>query len=811
MTKDGVLVNRRTALLITAAAFLASFMGFGWLLHSLHHEGIKTRTERLYYLPYQLVQAEQAKLDEARVPIKLQSREIELGIYEHTLEIQSSVGESLARMSELGLELSAPADWDLISADVTFQGDEGTKKTPDFSSAEQKKQGTNNSILLKAIPGAQKANPGAERGLLTIKSTGAPELSVWVQKSSGKPVSPILWTLMPNTEGDPVYASLSGWFRYSEEGVPSYSRAQLLASTWGLGVAGNRVIYTLVGIAFLLWISGIGLLLVPDLMSKVIPQFLAEAIGCSLILSAICVIFSFIFPPFHGPDETNHFLTYTKIAGKESLEKGALELANQGTFQKIHRRPYEKFASSDLREKSDENWPAYGGGPYPLDRSPLERTCWKVLGHLMPHEKASAIIFQLRVANGLFVAGCFLLALAVAGSIFREKLLTPWFAAPVLLIPCVAHYSTVISNYPFLIGGYVIQMVVLGALWVSLDSPMLSRRHLAQIGALLGSGLALALCSADNALVTLPFWGVILPGYFMARSASDETWVSQFKDTGALLVAMIGTLFLICVSIAPFCINHSFLPGMTSSKLAQLLPVHGSLLLAGIALLVIYGAGISATTLLLCGIRVLLKNVRWNLPWRPLGGMALIVTVILLVLCKYPSLPDIDLSRGKNTTAMRYAVDVAGAFADSLLPGKPDEMAETFWRRLGWQETELPRLIMDILRIGVGFGIILLFWKSFSRKEKGRIAAFAVTNVIGLAICIATIAALYYAALFNVNSRYILIAYLFATLLASEGYRRCLHEKMKSRLKSMAILASLLVIDIGIQSWSWVTILNRYF
>jgi len=53
-------------LLITAVAFLASFMGFGWLLLSLHHEGLKTRTEKLYYLPYQLVQAEQAKLDQAR-------------------------------------------------------------------------------------------------------------------------------------------------------------------------------------------------------------------------------------------------------------------------------------------------------------------------------------------------------------------------------------------------------------------------------------------------------------------------------------------------------------------------------------------------------------------------------------------------------------------------------------------------------------------------------------------------------------------------------------------------------------------------
>jgi hypothetical protein len=158
MSKDGVQVDKRKALLITAVAYMATIVGFGWLLLSLHHEGLKTRTERLYYLPYQNYQEGVIKQSEARVPLRMSVREVESGIFEHTLEVRSSSVESLARMSELGLELSSPSDWALISADLTFQENQATKKSSIFSTSEQKKQGTNSTILLKSIPEAQEAN-----------------------------------------------------------------------------------------------------------------------------------------------------------------------------------------------------------------------------------------------------------------------------------------------------------------------------------------------------------------------------------------------------------------------------------------------------------------------------------------------------------------------------------------------------------------------------------------------------------------------------------------------------------------------------
>ena len=813
MSKDGVQVNKRTTLLITAAAFLASFMGFGWLLLSLHHEGLKTHTERLYYLPYQLVQAEQAKLDQARVPIKLKSREIEPGIYEHTLEIQSSVGERIAQMSELGLELLSPADWKLISADVTFQGNEGTEKTPGFATTERKKQGTISSILLNAVAGdSKKPKSGPIKGVLTIKCTGSSELSVWVQKTSVKPVSPILWTSVPNTEGDPVYASLSGWFRYSEEGVPDYSKAQLLAYTWGMGVAGNRVIYTLVGVAFLLWIAGMGMLLVPDLMKKVIPRFLTEAIGYSMILGVICLIFSFIFPPFHGPDETNHFFTYTKIAGKESLESGALELANKSCFQRIHRREDNKFVSRDALETRNEEWPPYGEGPYPLYRSPLERVCWIALSHIMPHENAALVMLQLRVVNGLFVASCLLLALAVTGSIFPTRHLASWFSAPVLLIPCIAHYSTVVSNYPFLIGGYVIQMVVLGILWASLDSRSLLSRDLAKIGALLGIGMGIALCSADNAMATLPFWGVVLPVWFMGLGLSSKGSPSGVSLCSSFYGFAAAGLFLICIPVGLMTSQHAFLPEMGMNRLINAIPVHGNSFAAGVLFLTAYLTTVGAASLLTFHAGRMMHGRDLGIPWRNLGVAALIAGILLAAFHFQPEVPEIGFTGGGHTTVLKYALSITGAFFDGLLPGKVDFFAvESFWRNLGWLDTRLPCYEMEILRIAMGVGIVLLVWTSLKRKDSGEKALFAAGSLVALASCLATITVLYYIVLYNVNSRYILVAYLFGAGLAMEGYRRFFESSPGREVTGIPSAATICTLAIIFQSWAWVTIVNRYF
>jgi hypothetical protein len=803
-------------LVAISLVFLASIAGFTIFFLNLQQQGLKARTERLYYLPYQNYQEGRTKQAEARVPLMMSVREVESGIYEHTLEIQSSSGEIFAKMTELGLDLSAPSEWKLISADLTFFEAEGNQETIKFATQGQKKQKKeNSSIVLSVVSASPQNNLIPQKGLLVIRAAAARELSIWSQKSAERPVSPILWTLMPNTEektGEANYASLDGWFRYNEVGVPDYSKAKLLAHMWGGGVDGEKIIYGLSGGALLLWILGLGLILAPEVLHKAIPDYLANALGCSLLFISICLIFAFIFPPFHGPDEVHHFSGYVEVSGKGNLVSNSLEIANLGSFHRIHRKNTEKFTNIDVAIKNQKEWPPETANPYIAGRSPLGMAIWKGVKGFINAQDAGLAMLQLRVINGLFVALCLLLALAVTGSVFPAKNLATWYCAPLLLIPCIAHYATVVSNYPFLIGGYVIQMVVLGILWASLDSPAPKARQLAKIGALLGLGMSISLCSADNALATLPFWGLILPVFLITRKFSEASQTTGFKEARVLIGSMVGMLVLFCGALGAFSLNNSFLPVRTSAMLAQILPVHGNLFVAGMAFLVLYSVSICAASFACITLGRMFYKKHGDLPWRTAGITTLVLAIVFLIAIKVPGLPEIDLSRGGNTTIFGYAMTVATAFVDGLLPGNADFfICETFWRRLGWQEVELPKVLMEFLRNAVGLGICILIFKSLlNRSHRGPIL-FSAANLIGLFVCATSVGMLYRIALYNVNSRYILIAYLFAAIISIEGYRRLASDGYALLCRISLAPACICILTIGIQCWSWRSILNRYF
>jgi hypothetical protein len=155
---------------------------------------------------------------------------------------------------------------------------------------------------------------------------------------------------------------------------------------------------------------------------------------------------------------------------------------------------------------------------------------------------------------------------------------------------------------------------------------------------------------------------------------------------------------------------------------------------------------------------------------------------------------------------------VATAFADGLLPGEVDvTISDTFWRRLGWLDTNLPLGLMEFLRNAVGLGICILIFKSLLNRSHRGPPLFSAATLIGLFVCVATIGMLYRIALYNVNSRYILVAYLFAAIIAVEGYRRVASDRYALLCRISFAPACICILIAGIQCWSWHSILNRYF
>jgi hypothetical protein len=275
---------------------------------------------------------------------------------------------------------------------------------------------------------------------------------------------------------------------------------------------------------------------------------------------------------------------------------------------------------------------------------------------------------------------------------------------------------------------------------------------------------------------------------------------------------MIGILILFCGAVGAFSLNNSFLPELTASRLAQILPVHGNLFVAGMALLVLFSVSICVASFSCITLGRMFYKKHGGLPWRTAGITILILAIVFLIAIKVPGLPEIDLSRGGNTTIFGYAMTVATAFADGLLPGEVDvTISDTFWRRLGWLDTNLPVGLMEFLRSAVGLGICILIFKSLlNRSHRGPIL-FSAATLIGLFVCAASVGMLYRIALYNVNSRYILVAYLFAAIIAIEGYRRLASDGHALLCRISLAPAYICILTIGIQCWSWRSILNRYF
>ena len=138
----------------------------------------------------------------------------------------------------------------------------------------------------------------------------------------------------------------------------------------------------------------------------------------------------------------------------------------------------------------------------------------------------------------------------------------------------------------------------------------------------------------------------------------------------------------------------------------------------------------------------------------------------------------------------------------------------SFWRKLGWLETDLPAVLMEVLRNATGLGVILLMWKSLQKSSVKGLGIFAFGNILALVACVMAIGVLYYTVLYNVNSRYILIAYLFAATLAAQGYKGIIDiiwsKRSTNTTPTAFVPECICIITIGTQSWSWITILIRY-
>jgi hypothetical protein len=312
-------------------------------------------------------------------------------------------------------------------------------------------------------------------------------------------------------------------------------------------------------------------------------------------------------------------------------------------------------------------------------------------------------------------------------------------------------------------------------------------------------------------MACLPFWGVVLPAFFVAARLKKD--LEEYShDKVLFLIAPLGaalvTLSMLVALITP---RGTFMPAINNPHLTKHLPDNVTVFTASLIILFVFIFVILLTSFAGTLLGGYLKKLSWFQYGRT--TMLVIASAVLFILLITNSNQVQNLNFPENKVSMMtYVINVVHSFADSLFPGNQDtKVSGTFWRRLGWLDTYLPLTLVNILRVATGAGFSLLLYQSLKKSKYPWQSFFAAANVFGVLTCVATIAALYHIVGYNVNSRYLIIAYLFTVLLASEGFRQFFSESHLARVPRTGLLTVFCLLAVAIQSITWNAVLNRYF
>lgn len=813
MLKNKDALKPRMMNLPMALAALLSAIGFTIFIHSLNEPGLKKRTEKLLYLDYELSQKGRDRQGQSIIYLPIQPRFIEPSVFEYSLNIKCDSLNRLVNVTDICIDLSIPKGYQYVYAELVFLNSKTGEEEIRFASGLNGGACQDGQLKLTRVSEyfIKRSKKMSLTGILKIRCAKNVKLGIPLFVSEEKHQTAFfeieatdeIKNLLKLNSGQ-----LTGCVLYSSETASTFTKAQLLAFSWGLGITGQGVIFTLTLISLALWLLGVVLIFS---YKKLVHNFQAciflRGFGFICIFSAICIIFAFLFPPFRGPDEVHHFSGYAEVIQKTPLLHDALKLSNLGAFYRIHRMKEEKISNVDTLLNNHFDWPKDVTNPYILSRSPLGIAVWKFLGNFLPDSSAGHAMLSLRIASGMFVSICMLISLLFCGSQYPNKTIPVFPLIPFVLIPSIAYYSTAISNYPILIGGYAIQVIALGRLMMSLQDV---RIQLEQVGAVLGLGISISLCSADNAIAAMAFWALALPGFLVARRSSDMIFSRLIYETNRLLGSCIVTTLLFCAAVSFTSMNHSFLPQMVASQVSELLSFNYAPLVSQIVFLLLFFSVVSLNIIIFWILNINFKKYFTNFHSKIVMGMILILIVVFLIM--EFRIPEIDLSRGGGTNSLIYALLVLSSFIDGFIPGSADPMvSDSFWRQLGWLDTTLPLFIRELLRYACGFGLVLFLSACFSQNSNRSNTFFYLSTTFGLFGCVASVGFLYFHALYNVNSRYILIGYIFAAALAIEGYRRILFSFQGRKFFKPLSITFIITLSILIMTCSWVTILNRFF
>jgi hypothetical protein len=782
-----------THTLARCAGFL-SLLAFAWILHSLAQKVSSSRNEAFFYLAAQ-EDAEKIRCRQANqllVPFtSVGNRE---GLFRYQLKLCRR--ESLQWLSAPRISLKIGARDPAWVASATLSHANGIYST----AGPQRLEG---SRFVDFQAEAKTAGEGGQEILLLDVLTQAPaRLYLHAQRSTeADPVAGLLWIeeATKDSGGQTELRAVVGRYELPPAAdLPT--RAELLGFTWGLGFKGGRIIHGILVAAAAFWLCGLLLLRRSGA--------LAAAAGAGSLAFSVLLVYAVLSPPLQGPDEPDHVLSFAGAVNDKILTSSTLDLANASHFERIKFRPEEKFSVVDVGRPLKGTWAPHIYG-YAADRSPLALVIWRVVNSAVMPLAAGPAILALRLSNGLFVGLCLLIALVCAALALRSDASVLVLAFPAVLVPSIAYFGVMVSNYAYLVGGFLIQTVAFGLLWQGLGIEKPSARFYAAAGGLAGFGTALAAGAADNGFVSFIFWGIVLPVY-AALSSCQAGW----RHSAVLLTSFALAFPLYCLAIN-LCVYDKLCVAPRALEFLQRYISPAWCGPTGVLMffLFAYLAVVFAASALL-GVVGYTGNLAGLAAWGRRLFVAGVFGATVFVLAGVASgVPDIQAAV-ERPPLLEYAKTVLHAFVDGLGPGPADwYIVNHFWGSLGWLDTVLPWWLITFMRIATGLGLFALCVSSLLRGAPRNSILLTTASLAGiLAMLVATVVLYhsYYAITVNVHGRYLLGIYLFVLVLAAEGYRRIFAKWFSSYLLPFSAASAACLLAASIQSVSWTTILNRY-
>ncbi|MFW5734165.1 MAG: hypothetical protein ACOCWR_03800, partial [Oceanidesulfovibrio sp.] len=534
---------------------------------------------------------------------------------------------------------------------------------------------------------------------------------------------------------------------------------------------------------------------------------------------ALALAYAVLVPPFHAPDEPDHFLSFAQVAELSELESGARELARAGHFERIHFRPWQRFLPQHAAEPYPIPWELFKDSDHfhvadsrMESRSALTYSFWKAIGPLFHGSSAAEALLILRLINAVLWSFACMAAM----------LLIEWLAPPdrrcfplyLLFIPTLPFFAMHVSNY----SHFAQAITVVSGLALAL---FLRGKRSDASGLLLGLACSLLLLTATSGATMLGLPVMMALGRLLL-AAGDRTvirrsaatyWFGLFAGFAPLLFFH-GSKELETLGAALVKLASSFgAPAGTAGLLDEVLPL--TILLAAAAA---FGSALEmgASRLGAAFRRAIDASAVWT---TRVGAAAFAVLLLLSAFWVFPFLPQ----RMEAMGTLEYMGLAVRGLLSVFTFREPDMLLSvTFWSGFGWHDAYFAGWVVSLFAGLSGLGLLGAMVSVFRDPTRSiRLVSIVAGALLASVLMLYVVSSDLTKEFPNVHGRYLIGVYLLVLSVSWSGLAPATWSsvgfplaagpipnalRMRTALEACVAWSMLVALGFSIYlaSWSWI-------